>query len=65
MARAIDPLPLSVEVTTNEPDGMIEQAKQIAAWAPNINVKIPIHGPEGVPRISAWYTSWKPSTTSG
>ena len=47
IAQLIDPLPLSVEVTTNEPEEMLEQAQVFAAWAPNINVKIPIHGPEG------------------
>lgn len=47
IAALIDPLPLSVEVTTNDPDGMLEQAKELSGWARNINVKIPIHGPEG------------------
>lgn len=47
IARLIDPLPLSVEVTTNEPEEMAEQARTFGAWAENINVKIPIHGPEG------------------
>jgi transaldolase len=47
IAQHVDPLPLSVEVTSNEPEEMIAQARQFAAWAPNINVKIPIHGPDG------------------
>ncbi len=47
IARLIAPLPVSVEVTTNEPNAMLEQAKRMADWAPNINVKIPIHGPDG------------------
>lgn len=47
IAQLIDPLPLSVEVTTNEPAEMLEQAQAFAGWATNINVKIPIHGPEG------------------
>jgi transaldolase len=47
IARLIDPLPLSVEVTTNDQEGMIEQAHQFVTWSKNINVKIPIHGPEG------------------
>ena len=47
IASLIDPLPVSVEVTTNDPDGMLEQAKEFAGWARNINVKIPIHGPDG------------------
>jgi len=47
IAQLIEPLPLSVEVTTNEPDDMLAQARMIAGWAPNVNVKITIHGPEG------------------
>lgn len=47
IARLIDPYPLSVEVTTNNYDLMIEQAREYASWAKNINVKITIHGPEG------------------
>ncbi|MBI3317765.1 MAG: transaldolase [Candidatus Omnitrophica bacterium] len=47
IAQQVDPLPVSVEVTTNEPEGMLDQARRFAAWAANINVKITIHGPEG------------------
>lgn len=47
IARLIDPLPVSVEVTTNEPEEMLEQALMFSGWAKNINVKIPIHGPDG------------------
>jgi transaldolase len=47
IAELIQPLPLSVEVTTNAPEEMLEQAKMLAGWAENINVKITIHGPEG------------------
>ena len=47
IARLIDPLPVSVEVTTNDIEGMLDQARQFVGWAKNINVKIPIHGPEG------------------
>ena len=47
IARLIAPLPLSVEVTTNDPPKMLRQARQFSRWAKNINVKIPIHGPEG------------------
>ena len=45
IAKLIDPLPLSVEVITNDRNEMIEQAKAFSAWASNINVKITIHGP--------------------
>lgn len=47
IARLIAPLPLSVEVNTNDRAGMIEEAKFLAGLAENINVKITIHGPEG------------------
>ena len=47
IARTVEPLPVSVEVTTNEPGQMLEQSRLFVSWAKNINVKIPIHGPEG------------------
>ena len=47
IAKMIAPYPLSVEVTTNDYQGMITQARECAKWADNINVKIPIHGPDG------------------
>lgn len=47
IAKLIHPLPLSVEVTNNDPDRMIPQAIEFAKWADNINVKITIHGPKG------------------
>jgi transaldolase len=47
IAGLIAPLPLSVEVTTNDPAKMIEQARTFAGWAENLVVKITVHGPEG------------------
>lgn len=47
IAKLISPLPLSLEVTTNEPKEMVSQAKELASWAKNVVVKIPIHGPKG------------------
>jgi transaldolase len=47
IAHLISPLPLSVEVTSNNPEDMLRQAKEFASWAGNINVKITIHGPKG------------------
>jgi len=47
IAGLIAPFPLSVEVTTNVPEEMIEQAQELAGLAPNINIKITIHGPCG------------------
>ena len=47
IAHLINPLPLSVEVTTNDRDEMLKQALEFSGWAENINVKITIHGPAG------------------
>ena len=47
IARVVDPLPVSVEVTTRDRARTIEQAKLFTSWAPNINVKVTIHGPDG------------------
>jgi transaldolase len=47
IASLIAPFPLSVEVTTNDPVQMIEQARAFQSWAENIVVKVTIHGPEG------------------
>lgn len=47
ICKIVDPLPVSVEVTTNDQEKMLEQALTFANWADNINVKITVHGPEG------------------
>jgi len=47
IADLIKPYPLSVEVTTNDFEQMIVQAREYAQWAGNINVKITVHGPDG------------------
>jgi len=47
IAQIISPLPLSVEVTSNDRIEMIEQAEKFCEWAENINVKVTIHGPQG------------------
>jgi transaldolase len=47
IARMIAPYPISVEVTTNDKQGMIDQAREFFQWAENICVKITIHGPNG------------------
>lgn len=39
--------PVSVEVLSNDREEMMEQAVIMGEWAPSINIKIPIHGPEG------------------
>lgn len=47
IARLISPYPLSVEVTSNDPETMVKQAVEFSKWAKNIVIKIPIHGPNG------------------
>ena len=47
IAGIISPYPLSVEVTSNDYQEMLDQALEYSGWAKNINVKITIHGPEG------------------
>lgn len=41
IAALVNPLPVSVEVTTNDLDEMLAQARKFANWAPNIVIKIP------------------------
>jgi transaldolase len=47
IAKLIAPLPVSVEVTTNDRERAVRQALTFAEWGENIVVKITIHGPEG------------------
>jgi len=47
ICRLLGNRPLSVEVTTNEHDVMLEQARGFAAWGANIVVKIPIVNERG------------------
>jgi transaldolase len=47
IAKMISPYPLSVEVTSNDYQEMIDQALEYADWEKNIVVKITIHGPNG------------------
>ncbi len=49
IAALVDPRPLSVEVTTNDPAEMLVQARRFASWAPNIVVKVPQVTPDGTP----------------
>ncbi len=49
IARLVEPRPVSVEVTTNDQAEMLRQAYDIAAWAPNIVVKIPVINEDGQP----------------
>ena len=48
IAKLIAPSPLSVELTKNDSmQDMIAEAKELAKWAENIAIKVPIHGPNG------------------
>jgi len=40
--RAVPDRPVSFEVFTDDFDGMVDQAMEIASWGPNVNVKIPV-----------------------
>ena len=42
LAALLGDRPLSVEVTTNDRETMLQQARQFASWARNIVVKVPV-----------------------
>lgn len=47
IAKLIHPYPLSIGVTTNDKEKMIDQAREFFQLSENIVVKITIHGPNG------------------
>ena len=49
ISALVDPLPVCVEVTTDEPDDMAAQARRFASWAPNVVIKIPNITSDGIP----------------
>jgi transaldolase len=49
IAALVNPMPVSVEVTTNNLEAMLAQARTFASWAPNIMVKIPQETQDGLP----------------
>lgn len=49
LASLIAPLPLSVEVYSNDPEEMYLQGREFASWGDNIVVKIPQINTDGVP----------------
>jgi transaldolase len=49
IARLVEPRPVSVEVTSNDLDEMVRQARIYAEWAPKIVVKIPVINEFGQP----------------
>jgi transaldolase len=52
LVKLVDPLPVSAEVTTNDPKEMLEQGKWLASLAHNVVVKIPVENEFGVPCYS-------------
>lgn len=55
IAKLINPRPLSVEVTTDDLDGMLKQARQLAGWADNIVIKVPQTNSKGIPCYSVMH----------
>lgn len=51
ICQLLEDCPISVEVLSTEADGMVEEARRLAAIAPNIVVKIPMGG-EGLKAVS-------------
>ena len=49
IAALVDPRPVSIEVTTNDLNGMLAEARIFVSWAPNIVIKIPQITQDGVP----------------
>ncbi len=49
IAKLLGDKPVSVEVVTDEPDEMYAQALDMAGWAPNIAIKIPVITTQGEP----------------
>jgi len=49
IAKLLGDKPVSVEVVTDEPDEMYAQAVDMAGWAPNIAIKIPVITTQGEP----------------
>ena len=47
IAELIHPLPLSIEVLSNDPIEMVKQAEEFSKWSDNMVIKITVHGPNG------------------
>lgn len=48
LLRAIPDRPVSLEVFASDQESMEAQARAIASWGPNVNVKIPVTDQEGI-----------------
>jgi len=51
IAFLVNPRPVSVEVTTNNIEDMVNQARMMSSWAPNIIIKIPVINEYGEPTL--------------
>ena len=51
IAKVLDTKPLSVEVVTDDPNEMYSQAVELASWAPNIVIKVPVITTQGEPSL--------------
>jgi transaldolase len=47
IAALVDPLPVSVEVTSNDYQEALRQALIFSQWAKNMVIKVTVHGPQG------------------
>ncbi|NIM46460.1 MAG: transaldolase, partial [Nitrososphaeria archaeon] len=48
ICKVVFPYPVSIEITTQGfYASMLVEAKETFAWAPNVVIKVPIHGPDG------------------
>lgn len=56
LCKLLDGRPVSVEVTTNDHDEMVGQARMFAGWAPNVVVKIPIVDEHGESSLGVIHT---------
>ena len=55
IAKLIHPLPLSVEVTTDNPEDMLNQARDFITWTDNLMVKITITDRQGESMLPVIY----------
>src|SRR5437867_2063226 len=56
IAEILDGRPVSLEVTSNDLDEMLVQARTYSRWASNIVVKVPIINEDGVPCLEVIHT---------
>jgi len=59
IAQLLENRPVSIEVTTDNPQEIVEQAKEFSSWADNIVVKIPVIDPKGNDMLEVIYSLGK------